>query len=663
MIIAIRRYLKGPGFKIILWLTLISVAGFWGLPSLFKRTTHPGASGGVIATVNGMEISQQEYQRNTNIQQEFLRRLRTQYGQYADLFIQAMGLNSDPKTMALETLVRETLLNESAESLHINLTPGYIESELERPEVVQRQLTQILPAYVFDETGGINPAALSRYLTHERISHEELNELIKEALTREVALGLVNVAPYVPQFATQEQFMKDIAKKQYSIMTIAYAPILKKEQATELKDEEIKRFFEAQNRASKRYWTPEKRIGTTWTFDAKTYGVKVDDKDIESYYQDYKGQKFVSVPLKIEARTILLKGTDQATFDKAAKLQQELVAKPDFFAAKAKEISEDKETAKNGGLVPLFAKGTHDKTFEKTAFLLKNDGDISEPVTTARGIEIVQRVSKKPAEYKPLSAVKDEIKEILTIAKFKEEFSDAMHSLVDQNDETAFNKFVQTHGAIQNTISALDSDTNKAAKILFGLREKGALSSYYDNSMAVAVRLDEIKKREVPSLESVKAVVVEDLHKERADKAFNKMIKGMAAQAVGTSLATLAKSVAGSVESTDWVTPGDTQVFEGLKKKNIPVDLLSKLDHVGSIASRIDSKNGYIVRLDALESFDAKAFKDKQQELRKKLEREYSSYFVEGFVASLYRNATIKTSESMANTAREDDYIPVEDYL
>ena len=38
-------------------------------------------------------------------------------------------------------------------------------------------------------------------------------------------------------------------------------------------------------------------------------------------------------------------------------------------------------------------------------------------------------------------------------------------------------------------------------------------------------------------------------------------------------------------------------------------------------------------------------------------------YFVEGFVASLYRNATIKTSESMVNTAREDDYTSIEDYL
>ena len=89
-----------------------------------------GQAGQSVATVNGIDISHQEYNRVTNIQQEFLRRLRTQYGQYADLFIQAMGLNADPKALALDILIREALINEAADALHINITPGYIESQI-----------------------------------------------------------------------------------------------------------------------------------------------------------------------------------------------------------------------------------------------------------------------------------------------------------------------------------------------------------------------------------------------------------------------------------------------------------------------------------------------------------------------------------------------------
>ena len=662
MIIAIRRYLKGPGFKSILWLTLISVAGFWGLPSLFKRTGRGGTGGPAVATVNGMEISGQEYNRVTNVQQEFLRRLRTQYGQYADLFMQAMGLNADPKALALDILIRETLINEAADALHINVTPGYIESRLEHPEFIQRQLTQILPAYVFDQTGNINPAALNNYLARERISNEDLNELIKDALSREIALEYVGISSYVPQFVAQEQFMTDFAKKQYSVMTIAFDPILKKEQATAIDETDVKKFFDVQNRSSKRYWTPEKRNGTTWTFDAKKYGVKVDDKDIESYYQDYRGQKFVSVPMKLEVRTIVFKGAEQDSYDKATKVRQELMGNSADFAAKAKELSEDKETAKNGGLIPFFSKGTHDKTFEKAAFLLKNDGDISEPVVTTRGIEIVQRVAKKPAEFKPLETVKNEIREFLIVEKFKEDFSETVSSLIDQND-AAFKKFAEDHGVNSATIAATEGEANKTSKAIFGLREKGAITYYFDDGKAVVIRLDDLRKREIPALESVHARVVEDLHKERAEKAFNKLVNQTAAKAVETPLATLAKSIGASVEATGWLKPGDAAAFDTLKKKDIPVDSMAKLDHVGSIVSEIGLKNAFVVRLDVIESFDANTYQEKQQEVRKKLEHEYSMYFVEGFVASLYRNATIKTSESMANSAREDDYTPVEDYL
>ena len=663
MIIAIRRYLKGPAFKAVLWITLFSVAGFWGLPSLFKRSSRPGAGGPAVATVNGIEITQQEYNRVTAIQQELLRRLKAQYGQYADLFIQAMGLNTDPKALAIDSLVREALINEAAEVLNIKLTPGYIETKLSNPEVVQRQLTQILPTYVFDEMGNINPAALARYMAHERMTNEELNELIKNALSREFALEAVGVASYVPQFAVREQFIHDMLKKQYSIMTIPFEPILKKEMASTLLDQEIQKFFDQQNRISKRYWTHEKRSGTVWTFDAKSFGLSVDDTEIENYYNDNKGQKFVETPMKLEARTIVFKNTDAAAIDKANSIRQELVGKPEAFADKAKELSEDKETAKNGGLVPFFAKNTHDKAFEKAVFLLKDDGDISEPVVTARGLEIVQRVAKKPAVFKPLASVKQEIKDILSVRKFKEAFSDAMNSFKEDMQEDAFKAFTSEHKAVQTTVSALDNDTTKEAKALFGLHEKGGLTSFYDGNKAAAIRLDVIQKREAPALDTVKATVVEDLHKERAQKTFGKLVKEAAAKAVETPLATLAKTISGSVQSTDWLKIDDTKALDDLKKKNIPVDLLATLDKIGSVAHAINANNAYIVRLDAIEAFDESALQDKQQDIRKKLEQESSMYFVEGFVASLYRNATIKTSESMENTAREDDYIPVEDYL
>ena len=663
MIIAIRRYLKGPVFKVVLWLVLISVAGFWGIPSLFKRSGRGATGGAAVATVNGIDISGQEYNRVTHIQQEFLRRLRMQYGQYADIFMQAMGLNADPKVMALESLIRDTLVNDAAAAFHTNIAPDFMEARIANPEFIQKYLMQVLPIYVFGENGAINPAALNNYLSHERLSGEDLNELIREALAREMALECAGIASYVPQYAVREKYMQDEAQKQYSVLTLAFDPVLKREQAKPLTEDEVKRFFDSQNRLSKRYWTPEKRKGTTWTFDAKKFGITVDDKEAENYYQDYRGQKFVSVPMKLEVRTIVFMGSEQATYDRALKVRQELLAHPEEFAAKAKELSEDKETAKNGGLIPVFSKGTYDKAFERAAFLLKEDGDISEPVATPKGIEIVQRVGKKAAEFKPFESVKNDIKELLVIEKFKNEFSDVMGALLDQNNEEAFKKFVAEHGAVQGVVATAEGESTKALKALNGIREKGMMTSYYDNNTAVVVRLDDVQKRAAPTLETVRTRVEQDLYRERAEKAFINLVKDTAAKAVGTPVASLAKTVGGSVTTIDWINSTDTKTLEELKKKELPVEGLIRLDKVGSIATEIGPKNAVIVRLDAIKAFDTNDFQEKQQELLKKLDREYAMYFVEGFVASLYRNATIKTSEEMVNTAREDDYTPVEDYF
>jgi hypothetical protein len=238
-----------------------------------------------------------------------------------------------------------------------------------------------------------------------------------------------------------------------------------------------------------------------------------------------------------------------------------------------------------------------------------------------------------------------------------------MTTLMDQNNGAELKKFIDAHGATQGTLAMTEGDAGKAAKAIAGLREKGAMTSFYESDKAVIVRLDEIQKREQPALESVRARVEDDLHREHAAKAFEKMVKETAAQAIEAPLATLAKAVGGSVEPINLAGAGDKEALEALRKRDVPVEQMVRLDKVGSIATYLDLKNAYIVRLDTIEALDANEYQEKKQELAKKLDQEYSSYFVEGFVASLYRNATIKTSEEMANTAREDDYIPTEDYF
>ena len=66
------------------------------------------------------------------------------------------------------------------------------------------------------------------------------------------------------------------------------------------------------------------------------------------------------------------------------------------FGELAKEYSNDRRTYMNNGIMPEFGVATYDGAFEKVAFSLKNDSDISQPFQTEFGYHIIKRISRSP---------------------------------------------------------------------------------------------------------------------------------------------------------------------------------------------------------------------------------------------------------------------------
>ena len=115
-------------------------------------------------------------------------------------------------------------------------------------------------------------------------------------------------------------------------------------------------------------------------------------------------------------------------------MRTELLAHPEKFASIAKENSADTKTASAGGLMPFFSKGTYDRNFERAAFTLAKEGDISAVIKTNEGYEIVQLVGKKAQTFKPLAQVAADIKDILVAKKFNEQFSRDMRTVMSKAD-------------------------------------------------------------------------------------------------------------------------------------------------------------------------------------------------------------------------------------
>ncbi len=81
------------------------------------------------------------------------------------------------------------------------------------------------------------------------------------------------------------------------------------------------------------------------------------------------------------------------------------------FASLAKEFSDDRQTSSNGGELMWFGLGKMAKEFEKTAFELRNIGEVSKPIKTVYGWHIIQLKEKR--EVSSFNKKKNEIARLI----------------------------------------------------------------------------------------------------------------------------------------------------------------------------------------------------------------------------------------------------------
>ena len=84
------------------------------------------------------------------------------------------------------------------------------------------------------------------------------------------------------------------------------------------------------------------------------------------------------------------------------------ILKGEDFGTLAKELSDDQNSGRNNGELPLFGTGQMVSEFEVPAFKLKNPGDVSLPVKTSFGWHIIKLIEKKGV--KPFEQIKNDLK-------------------------------------------------------------------------------------------------------------------------------------------------------------------------------------------------------------------------------------------------------------
>ena len=159
--------------------------------------------------------------------------------------------------------------------------------------------------------------------------------------------------------------------------------------------------------------------------------VEVAEQDIVQYYE--KNSEAFSQAEEVQIRLIQIVFPANASDEEKANKKEEIdelwaKAKSGYnFDTLARQFSEG-PSARNGGDLGFFKRGTLRPEFDKAAFALAV-GEISDIITTDEGYHIIMLEDKKEVLSKSLIEVKDQIREELTQKKVEEKYIQMIESL------------------------------------------------------------------------------------------------------------------------------------------------------------------------------------------------------------------------------------------
>jgi len=607
--------------------------------SLLIKTERGGSSWAM--RVNGTEISHQDFNREVAKQSNYLAQLRSQYGQYADLLFQSLGWSLDPKVRALDTLVKEELVNQYAASIGIFVHPDYIAKIINNAQFVRQNLGHIIPPFAYDQSGVLDINTLNAYVRQSGMSAQQFEQSVERALVQLQLMNCISTSSYTPIFDVKQEFITKNLGKKFSYLLFSLDQFLAEEKKKSISDQDLESFYNAQNTQLRRYWVPEKRTAFMWKFEPKNYNISISDQDIQNYYDDNKVKSYVLEPLKVEVQQITSKELGNLSDISFEDIRKELLN------------NTSSQWENKWKTLKPFARGEHKGELEKAAFVLQNEGDISPIFETNNGEQsIIRLVRRIPRTYKPLSLVKNEIKSILTQKAFKKHFVKDIKEIAAQGDQKAIESFIVNNAGKKELITNFAKNDTRLSQELFSLK-KGEYAFYIENEVGVVLMLSNIAQRYLPDFNSIAEVVKGDFYEHNAHIALKEKAEQAILAAPTKKMNELAVMFNASLNSIDMISPTDEKALKDLDRKGLPVREMMNLEKEGSIFSYDTEKDSYLIRLDAVEAFDENQFQAVENDIKSHLGSIRTRLFLDAFVASLHRNATIETNESIITMDEE----------
>ena len=619
----------------VLWVVFFSMA----LGSLSLVFLTGQGEDAAIASVNGMKVTGKDFKSAVQQMQRQYTMISAMYGIPIETIMKMFLGGQDFQSIALDNAIKDKLLGKIEQSLAIDIGQDFFSEELARS----------LPQGIVDAQGKVNMVVYENYLQRLSVKPAEFEKNKEAEFKRDTVNRIVGAAAYAPRFVAAYQTAQDTSKKSFVIAKFDAAHFKKK--VTEPTDEELMRFYTTHK---ENYRIPERKQARVVSLTKKSYAnaVTVDDEAIVSFYNKNKATNY-RIPPKIKVRHIFLAGHSDEVKKNAESLLAQIEKSPQSFASLAKKQSDDKDTASNGGLTEFFSReGLFDKAFEKEAFKLLKKGELAPLVKTEKGFEIIMLDDRINASEKPLDMVRDEITQLLHSRKILNHIKSDLEALLysARTEENAFDQFVNRKNLKSSVTPMLDDRDEKndgyegkLAERLFGKKGGSKRLGYFmsdDNYILYQVVATE--KSTVGEFSDVKEKVYQQCLAQKATDDLKLFVKEIKSDLMNrkTTLDTL---------------KGFKVLTTNLIKRTGSVAEFKNVDGLVERAFRLDDKTQISefrhkddIYLIQIENVDIDSSEINAQGARQR-PTYTNNEVVNGFIASLQRNAKITVNETLMN--------------
>jgi len=365
--------------------------------------------GGVVAKVDGVEITQPEWDR------EHLKEVDRLRASMPTLDAKLLD-SPDARYATLERMVRDRVVAVAADKLKLSTSDQHLARELHAsPEIAALRRAD----------GSLDMDRYRQLLGAQGMSPEMFESSVRADLSRRQVLAGVATSGIASRTNADLALNAYFEKREIQLARFNPADYAAKLTAT---DAELEQFYKANE---KLFQAPEQASIEYVVLDLESVkkGISINEADLHTYYEQNARQ--LTGAEERRASHILITVAKTASAEERAKARakaEELLAvvkkSPDSFADVARKNSQDPGSAPNGGDLDFFARGAMVKPFEDAAFSM-NKNDISDIVTSDFGYHIIKLTDIKAAKLRTFEELKPTLVAELQKQQAQKKFSES----------------------------------------------------------------------------------------------------------------------------------------------------------------------------------------------------------------------------------------------